>query len=73
MSEEIIIKTESVKVSELEGREKQIYDYAYQKGYDSAVDINLERKSGNSVIIVLICFMALLAVLSVTCSHLPPL
>lgn len=29
----IIIKTEEVKISELEGREKQIYDYAYMKGY----------------------------------------
>jgi len=34
MSEEIVIKTETVKVDELQGREKQIYDYAYQKGKD---------------------------------------
>lgn len=33
MSEEIVIKTEIVKVSELQGREKQIYEYAYSKGY----------------------------------------
>lgn len=36
MSEEIVIKTETVKVGELQEREKQIYDYAYKKGYNEA-------------------------------------
>ena len=34
--EEIVIKTETVKVEELQGREKQIYDYAYKKGVEDA-------------------------------------
>lgn len=30
--EEIVIKTEVIKVKEMDGRDKQIYDYAYKKG-----------------------------------------
>lgn len=40
MSDEIVIKTETVNVSDLQGREKQIYEYAYRKGYGEAIDEN---------------------------------
>jgi len=36
MSEEIIIKTEIVKVEDLKGREKQIWEHGYQKGFKDA-------------------------------------
>lgn len=35
MENEIVIKTETIKVSELEGREKQIYEHAWSKGFDA--------------------------------------
>lgn len=37
MSEEIIIKTETVKVEDLQGREKQIYDYAFERGIEVGI------------------------------------
>lgn len=48
----IIIATESIKVSDLKGREKQIYDYAYNAGY--------ERANGNKWnLIALLCLIIL--------------
>lgn len=64
MSEEIIIKTETVKVDELEGRDKIIYDYAYQKGYDKAVDFNkhgvVTTIARASAVIMVVCFVAII-------------
>lgn len=57
MSEEtIIIQTEIVKVSDLQGREKQIYDYAYAKGYNEAID----RNKAIWAIVITRCFLILL-------------
>ena len=41
---EIVIKTEVVKVDELEGREKQIYDAGVVAGYNAALDKNLSNR-----------------------------
>lgn len=65
MSEEIItIKTEEVKVSELQGRDKAIYDYAFQKGYDKAVDFNKQgivtTIARASMVIMVVCFVAII-------------
>lgn len=63
MAEEIIITTESVKVNELQGREKQIYEYAFKKGYDSALNKNLDNRqsivSGIAVVSVIIALALL--------------
>jgi len=40
MSEKIIITTEEVEVDKLAGRDKQIFDFAYKKGFEEAVDYN---------------------------------
>lgn len=40
MTDKIIITTEEVRVNELEGRERTIYDYAYNKGHEDALDKN---------------------------------
>ncbi len=56
MSEKIIITTEEVEVSDLKGREKQIYDYAYKKGYNEAIDRNKEMWA----MVITRCFLILL-------------
>jgi hypothetical protein len=65
MAEEtIIIKTEEVKVSELEGRDKQIYDYAYDKGCKDTIDINKHiiartiSRASFFILFVIVLFMA---------------
>lgn len=65
MSEEtIIIQTEVVKVSDLQGREKQIYDYAHAKGYNEA----LNRNKATWAIVITRCFlMALIAAFIFMC------
>lgn len=66
MSEDtIIITTESVKVEELQGREKQIYDYAYKKGYDAGKNRNLDRKKEIIFLLMLICVLLALTASSI--------
>jgi ABC-type sugar transport system permease subunit len=64
MSEEIIIKTETIKISDLQGREKQIYDYAYKKVFNDAIDANLAVKYSFAkalMFVVIIVIIALVA------------
>ncbi len=49
MKDIIEIKTELVKISELEGREKKIYEAGYNNGNDDAISEN--RK--NAILIIL--------------------
>lgn len=44
MENEIVIKTEVVKVSELNERERQIYNYAYERGREAATPASLGHK-----------------------------
>lgn len=53
MSEEIVITTESVKVEDLSGREKRIYDYAYKKGMDDAVT-NRNREYVRFILVIIL-------------------
>jgi cell division protein FtsL len=67
MKEEIIIKTEVVKVDDLQGREKQIYDYAYNKGLNEVKETRAERvfrilASIAILILAIICFYELFLV-----------
>jgi len=43
MSDEIVLKTETVKIADLEGREKQIYDFAYHKGVEDYIEFSKNR------------------------------
>ena len=43
MFEEIVIKTETVRIDELNEREKQIYDYAFKKGSDQEKEFRKDR------------------------------
>lgn len=63
MSEEtIVIKTEEVKVSDLQGREKQIYDYAYARGRDDTI-IGKRDRIWRAVVFCIIGVIFILALL----------
>lgn len=52
----IVISTEEIVISEIEGRDKKIYDAGYYNGLKAAIDSNEKRgKQQNVSIVAIIC------------------